>query len=164
MKLTHIALILCAAVITIYLFKKYRIPPAIAFPELALTDLSGNAVSLQDFQGKHIFLNFYATWCAPCRKEMPDLINASKKLTADDVLFIAVSDEDVGKIKRFKGNAETPIVFLRMEGKREDINVFTIPTSYLIAENGKVVYEKVGVEDWDSETMLQRLRGLIANN
>ena len=101
MKLTHIALILCAAVITIYLFKKYRIPPAIAFPELALTDLSGNAVSLQDFQGKHIFLNFYATWCAPCRKEMPDLINASKKLTADDVLFIAVSDEDVGKIKRF---------------------------------------------------------------
>ena len=161
MKLTNILLISVTAIVAIYLYKKSRVPPTIAFPELSLTDLSGNVVNLKDFDEKHIFLNFYATWCAPCRKEMPDLIKASQELQKDDVLFIAVSDEDVSKINRFKGNSDTPIVFLRMTGKREDINVYTIPTSYLITKNGNVVYEKVGVEDWDSEAMLHRMRNLI---
>ncbi len=163
MKLFNVVMVVLVAIGGMYLYKKYRVPPTIAFPELSLVDLEGKAVKLADFNKKHIFLNFYATWCAPCRQEMPDLVSASKKLAGDNILFIAVSDESIDKINRFRGKNESPILFLQMNGKREDVGVHTIPTSYLITKSGKVVYEKVGVEDWDSETMLNKMRDLAGS-
>jgi thiol-disulfide isomerase/thioredoxin len=68
--------------------------------ELRLRDLEGKKVRLSDYRGKVVVLNFWATWCGPCREEMPMMVEAEKTWAAKGVVFIAVSvDEEKGKSK-----------------------------------------------------------------
>lgn len=141
-------IVLIAALLTgSYLYYKYRVAPAIAFPELELTDLEGNPVSLADVKGQHLFVSFFATWCGPCIQEIPLLENVRRELAGYDFVFVLVSDESLPKLKRFAAYAGTSIRILHSNQKLKDLGIHSVPTSYLVDANGKTVQEWTGSFD-----------------
>ena len=70
-----------------------------SYGDFTLMDLDGNEISLSDFNGKVLILNFWATWCSPCREEIPDFVEVYNEYESKDVQFIGVSNEDISTLK-----------------------------------------------------------------
>lgn len=141
-----------------FFYHRYQVPPNIDFPKLELTTISGESVSLQDFSGKPILINFYQSWCGPCLREMPSLA----ELSADkDIKVICISDESLEIIKKIASQFPSNILFLKMKGNRKEIGIYTIPATYLINQKGEKVLEKIGGEDWNSNTVKTEMSFLL---
>jgi len=111
-----------------------------------LTDLEGNPVSLSDFKGNIVVLNFWATWCPPCIEEIPDFVKVFNEFRDKDVQFIGVSNEDISTLKRFAADygINYPILV-------DDKNIMAIwgiraiPTTFVFDRDGRIVFENVGM-------------------
>ena len=116
--------------------------------DFTLLDLNNNKVSLSDFRGKVVVLNFWATWCPPCIAEAPDLVEVSKAYKDKGVQFIGVSDDDVSALKKFVSDygIEYPIL---LDGSVDRImpkwGISAIPTTFILNGNGEIVFKKVGM-------------------
>lgn len=122
--------------------------------DFTLKDLNGAAHSLSDYKGKKIFLNFWATWCPPCRTEMPSMQRVYKQMDKDKYVMLAVNiREGKGKVKSFAGdNGYTFPILLDNDGRiASKYAVRGIPTTYFIDNNGKVVNKIVGSREWSYE-------------
>lgn len=129
-------------------------------PELVLTGLSGDQMTTQAFQGRLLVLNVWATWCPPCRREMPSLERLSKRVDSKRIVVAGVSvDTDTNLALEFLGqNGITFQNFSDADRKVADaLNVFVYPETLLIAPDGKIVHRIVGERDWNSPDMLRVL-------
>lgn len=110
-----------------------------------LTDLEGKSWTLKNLQGKVVLVNFWATWCPPCRKEMPDLDALYKQFRKQGLVILAISDEDAAKVKPFiaeKGISYT--VLLDPSRKVNTLfNVMGIPKMFVYDRSGKLVAESI---------------------
>ncbi|MFO8000817.1 MAG: TlpA disulfide reductase family protein [Marinilabilia sp.] len=117
----------------------------------------GEVISLGNFQGQPVFLNFWATWCPPCIAEMPSiqkLYDAYK----DEVAFVLVSNESQEVIDAFMDRHDYSLPVYSMESNVPDVfETSTIPSTYLIAPSGRVLISKTGAARWNSKKM----RGLV---
>jgi peroxiredoxin len=112
----------------------------------------GKEVKLSDFKGKVVLVNFWATWCPPCRKELPDLSSIASDLQSKDFKMIGVSvDEDVNKLKSFLQSNSLSYTIVHdmttLTGKYMEaggINDNVIPQTYIIDKNGKIVESIIG--------------------
>jgi thiol-disulfide isomerase/thioredoxin len=115
-------------------------------PAFTLTDLNGNQVSLSHFSGRPVVVNFWATWCGPCRIELPHLIEAYER-ERDDVVFLAISiNERKDTVRQFVEENEMPFIIL-LDGSGEvasDYRVKGIPTTFFISRDGEIVARYVG--------------------
>lgn len=124
-------------------------------PDFTLNSLNGKKVSLKDFRGKAVFLNFWATWCPPCVVEMPSMENLHKRFKDKGLVVIAVNSEEsekkVGKFIKKKGY--TFLVLLDSDGSvtGESYRAVGFPTTYLIDRRGMVVGKAEGAREWDSK-------------
>lgn len=131
------------------------------FPELVLTGLDGTQTSIRAFHGKLLVFNVWASWCPPCRKEMPSLEQLSK--IADSGGRIAVAgmsvDGDAAVAREFL--AQNGITFRNFIDPDKEIanalGVRAYPETFLIAPDGKLVRKIMGEQDWSSPAMLQVL-------
>jgi len=124
----------------------------------SFADLNGNKVDLKAYKGKRIIINYWATWCGPCIKEMPMLKRAKEKLKNHNYTFLLVSDETVSKISTFKNEKNFDFNFLRSENSIEMLGIYSLPTSYIFDENGKKIETIVGAIAWDSEQIIDKLK------
>ena len=110
-----------------------------------LNDLEGKTWSLKDLQGKVVLVNFWATWCPPCRKEMPDLENLYQRFAAQGFVVLAISDEDAGKVKPFiEGRGITyPILLDPGRKVTELFQVDGIPKSFVYDRQGTLVAQSI---------------------
>ena len=129
--------------------------------KIDLVDLDGNPVQLEDLRGKPIFLNFWATWCPPCRKEKPAMENARKILEKEGFQFVIVSQEDMEIIKRFHDSKPYGFRYLKTSNNIKLLGVFEIPQTYVYNSEGEVVFEHTGMMEWDSEETLAMLRDVV---
>jgi peroxiredoxin len=120
-----------------------------------LPDLSGKAVKLSDYRGKLVLLNFWASWCPPCREEMPSLQKLHEKLKEKKFALLAVSIDRGGNppLKSFiDRGGYTFQVLLDPEGRvASRYQVISIPTTFVIDRQGKIVERILGGRDWIKE-------------
>ena len=127
-----------------------------------LTDTDGNLHSFGNGKEKVVFLNFWATWCAPCLKEMPDI----QKLYDDygeKVTFLLVTQEDTAKVLAFlqKKKYKLPIYFTDEADIPDELASKSMPTTYIIGKSGKIAKAETGVADWNGEEVRTLLDGLL---
>lgn len=116
-------------------------------PDFALTDLDGNVVRLSDFQGKVVFLNFWATWCPPCRAEMPAMEEVYQEYKDKDVVFIGIDLlESRSSVESFvEENGYSWVFTIDSTGiVAMDYMVIGIPSSFFIDEEGVISATQVG--------------------
>ncbi|MTI41425.1 TlpA family protein disulfide reductase [Fulvivirga lutimaris] len=128
--------------------------------ELAITTLEGNIVELNEYADKVIFLNLWATWCAPCIKEMPSIEAVSKKF-GDKVEFILASNEEMEKIIQFKTKKSFDLNYVFMNTSPESMGVYALPATFIIGKNGEIAFEEKGSRDWNSEESINLINRII---
>jgi len=126
----------------------------------SLVDLNQNKVNLTSFEGKKIVLNYWATWCGPCIKEMPELKRAEEILQNYNYTFLLISDETISKITEFKNEKKIDFNFLKSVNSNEINGIYSLPTTYIFDENGKKVETFVGVVAWGSQQIINKLKKL----
>ena len=128
-----------------------------------LESTNGNSVSLSDFKGKFVLLNFWATWCAPCRKEMPSMSKLHNKLNNRGLEVVGVHvGPSLAGVKKFLD--EVPVDFTILIDKDMSLaswGVRGLPTTFLINPEGKLVYSATGEREWDSGEMVKFLSDQI---
>ena len=123
-------------------------------------DLSENNLDLSVYKEGKIVINYWATWCRPCIKEMPSLKRAEEILEDYGYTFLLVSDETISKISKFKNERNFDFNFLKSIKSFETLGIYSMPTSYIFDENGKLIETIVGAIEWDSEEMINKLKML----
>ena len=128
---------------------------------LVLENMQGKAFTLDNFRNEVILLNFWATWCPPCRAEMPALQKLYEDY-GDKINFVLVSNEEKEKINTFfREFGYSMPVYIQRSSLPEAFPVNSIPTTYLINRKGKVLVEKTGAADWNSEKFRRQLDEII---
>ncbi|UQZ33432.1 cytochrome C biogenesis protein [Paenibacillus sp. PK3_47] len=116
-------------------------------PDFALTDLQGNQVQLSDFEGKRVLVNFWATWCPPCKVEMPHMQNIYNDYQTKDVVILGVNmtltEENPDAVDEFVNEQQLtfPIVMDKDGDVMQTYEIMAYPTTYLLDANG-VIREK----------------------
>ena len=127
-------------------------------PETHFADEEGHELTLADFRGRVVLLNVWATWCVPCRKEMPALDRLQARLGGKDFLVIPLSidREGVAPVKRFyqELGLEKLGIYVDPSGKgSRALAIPGVPTTLLIDRQGREVARKMGAAEWDSTEM-----------
>lgn len=133
-------------------------------PNFSLQDIKGNQVSLEDFRGKPILLNFWATWCQACKEELPSMQRLYEALSEKGVEVVAISI-DRKNLDRIKAFAEEykltfPILWDPEQKVRKHYFIMGLPTTYLIGPQGKLKGYASGAREWDSADSIQALTSL----
>lgn len=115
--------------------------------DFTLLDLEGNEVSLSDYKGKKIFLNFWATWCPPCKAEMPDIEKVYQETKDSDLVILAVEiGEPLETVKSFidENDYNFKVLLDIDQSVASTYNISSIPTSFFIDEDGYIIEKRVG--------------------
>jgi thiol-disulfide isomerase/thioredoxin len=136
-------------------------------PEISFTDATQRAVSLKDFRGRFVLLNIWATWCGPCRKEMPTLDRLQARLGNDTFQVVALSIDRAGASAVQKFYAETGVhrlaIFIDTTGRAgSNLALFGLPGTLLIDPEGREIARLIGPAEWDSPEMVAFLQSQIA--
>lgn len=121
-------------------------------------DLEGRGLELASFTGKRVFVNYWATWCAPCIRELPSLARAASALSDDNTLFLFASDEAPDKIRDFIAERGFDGHFIKLNGYFGAHGIEAVPSSVLYDEQGRQLAFWPGAYEWDSEEMLAEIR------
>ena len=123
-------------------------------------DLDGKAIDLSDYLGKRVVLNYWATWCVPCIKEMPSLIRAEKLLKKENYVFLLASDESLTKIQDFISKKKFELNFIKFNGSLAQQNIQALPTTFIYNTKGEKVEDILGAVEWDSKEMIKKLKNV----
>jgi peroxiredoxin len=134
--------------------------------DFTLSDLNNKRHRLHDYRGKVVLVNFWATWCPPCRREIPAMQRLWEKLKSEDFVLLAVDmaedEETVFGFTFATGVEITFPVLLDHDGAViESWPVIGMPTSFLIDRKGRIVYRAVGGREWDDPALVAKIRALL---
>ena len=121
-----------------------------AAPAFELKDLDGQTVSLAEAKGKIVLLNFWATWCGPCRAEIADLVDLQKRYADKfEIIALATDEDDADEVRRFviKSGINYRVAMTSDEVRRDYGGISALPTSFMIDAQGRIVQKHVGLND-----------------
>jgi peroxiredoxin len=136
-------------------------------PDFFLKDLNGKKVGIKQFNGKIIFLSFWATWCSPCKEEMSSLEVLHQKFKEENFVLLTIS-VDYGGLKSVqefmdKHRYTFPVL---LDPKSEALDLFNvkgIPTTFIIDKEGRMIGRAIGPRDWKSPEVISLINLLVAN-
>jgi cytochrome c biogenesis protein CcmG/thiol:disulfide interchange protein DsbE len=139
-------------------------------PDFTIRD-SDHSISLHQFRGKVLVLNFWATWCPPCVEEMPSLVQLQKKFQGTDVIVLAISvDDSADDYTRFLKDHKIDLLTARDAGQKTATSViapvasrygtFKFPETYIIDRNGMIRRKFIGAVDWGQPEIIEYLSRL----
>jgi thiol-disulfide isomerase/thioredoxin len=145
-----------------FVFKKA--PEAV--PELKFQDGAGTEVTLEKFRGKVVLLNLWATWCLPCRKEMPALDNLQAELGSDkfEVVALSVDRTGVAGARRFLDETKVKKLALYADPSAKlssTLRASGLPTTLLIDAEGREIGRLIGPAEWDSADAVRLIKAVI---
>lgn len=132
-----------------------------AAPDFTLKGEDGKTYRLSDYRGKMVVLNFWATWCPPCRREMPSMERAYRKVKGENIAILAINvGEDENTVFAFTGHY--PVTFplpLDIDGTViQKYPVIGLPTTFIVDPRGYITHRAVGSREWDDDRLLGQLR------
>lgn len=139
--------------------------PRLTAPGLVLKDLDGKMIKLASLKGKVVVVNFWATWCPPCRREFPSMERLRVKMSGKPVVILAVNEgETVETIEQFVSTLDTQPAFpilLDADGSAMAFwPVRGLPTTYIIDKRGRMAYQAIGGREFDHPEFVQRISQL----
>ena len=132
-------------------------------PDFELNDIDGNSFRLSDHAGHIVIVNFWATWCPPCREEMPSMQRVWERMREEGVLMIGINvGEDEDTIFQF--TADYPVDFpLLMDSDSKVTGQWSVrglPTTYVVDPDGYIAYRAIGSREWDAPNLMAQIRML----
>lgn len=127
-----------------------------AIAKVVLTDLDNQSIDLKNYEGKTIFLNFWATWCKPCIFEMPSMKRVQDSLSKNGIVFLLASNESSDEIREFEKNYNYNFNYTKVVNL-EELGVQGLPTTYIISPEGKLVFSETGYRKWDDSINIEML-------
>ena len=134
---------------------------------LQFSDLDNNIFTIQDFKGKNLFINYWATWCNPCLAEMPYMAELYENYRGqDDLIFLYLSREKLDTIKNYipKDESLKNLPIYKIVTDDEFFATSGIPTTFIVNSRGEVVVKDVGSAFWNDESVFKFLDQLIQEN
>jgi peroxiredoxin len=134
----------------------------------AVNVVTGEPTSLDDYEDKVVLLNVWATWCEPCKEEMPAMERIFQELGKDglEVVAVSVDMDNTEEITEFV--EEYGLTFDVLQDRTQEISstyqIFALPQSYVIDRRGMIVYREFGPVEWDGDTYRKRFRDLLSRN
>ena len=138
--------------------------PGGATPPLALQDLAGKPHDLADYRGKVVLVNFWATWCEPCRAEMPSIDRLRRSLQGKPFEVLGVNlAEPLSRIEKYLEGLPVgfPVLRDRDSAASKAWKARVLPASYLIGRDGRIRYFSYGELDWSSERARSKVSELL---
>ena len=132
--------------------------------DMPLITFSGMPANLEDFKGKVIFLNFWATWCPPCIAEMPGIQSVYDDYSSNnEIAFVMISlDEDISKARQFLADRDYSFTGYRLNGIRPELfRSEIIPSTYVISKEGKLAAKKEGMANYNTSRFRDFLDDLL---
>lgn len=135
-------------------------------PDFTLSDMQGNSHSLSDYRGKVVMVNFWATYCGPCIKEMPSMQRLKEKLGDKPFAILAVDmAEEKSTVEAFLKKHDIKVNFpilLNPEGDVvEQWMITAVPTTFIVDPKGKIRYALFGGIEWDKPDVIETINGLF---
>jgi len=144
-------------------------PPAVAAvgkpaPDFTLADLDGRTWRLSELKGKVVFINFWATWCPPCREEMPSMQRLHTMLPEDGFIMLAILNQDrpaLGKAFAAKAGLTMPILVDQANTVGPRYGITGVPETYIVDKNGILREKVIGGARWDSPAAVRLIMKYI---
>jgi cytochrome c biogenesis protein CcmG, thiol:disulfide interchange protein DsbE len=134
-------------------------------PGFTLPKLGGGDVSLKDYRGRVVVVNFWATWCPPCVEEMPSLVAFAEQVEPSGVTVLGVSvDSDAEALRQFvaRYGVKYPVAQDMQQRVSTQYGTFKYPETYIIDKNGKIAEKLIGVVNWQDPRTLALVRNVGA--
>ncbi len=137
---------------------KYGRAQNIKMEEVMVIDVNGDVARLSALTKGPSIVHFYASWCGPCVKELPALIDFAKN-HQEEYNFVLITDDDANKLHRVIRMGEGAIMVRRVESLK-DQNIYTIPATYFVNSN-EILKKEIGEIQWNSSEMEQELKSIF---
>jgi len=142
-------------------------PKSVSLPPTEFRDSNG-PVSISSFSGQFVLLNFWATWCAPCVKEMPSLDRLASRLEANGVRVVALSQDEAGptQVDPFVEGLNLSNITILYDPANKAFRNYALrglPTTFLISPEGKLIGRLEGAAQWDEGFLAEQVEKLTAN-
>ncbi|MGB5540826.1 MAG: TlpA disulfide reductase family protein [Gammaproteobacteria bacterium] len=140
------------------------VPGKVPAPDFTLQDTEGRPHRLSDYRGKTVIINFWTTWCPPCREEIPSMNRAWNALKDDGVVILAINmgeDEDTIFVFTADYPADFPLLLDRGGEVIAQWPVKGLPTTYVIAPDGTIAFRAIGGREWDEAGFMEQIRSLM---
>ena len=143
------------------------IAPRAPFSQLTLADLNGKTHSLADYKGKVVLVNFWATWCPPCRAEMPSMQRLKERMTGKPFAILAVDMAETEVevrdfLKQMKPSKIDFTILMDKDGQSiKTWKVSAFPTSFILDAEGQLRYSLLGATEWDEYDVVQKIEALL---
>ncbi len=145
-----------------------RLPTPVMAPDFTLKDMDDNTWTLSSLRGKVVMVNFWATWCPPCREEIPSMESIYQALLEDNFIVLAINQwETPDHVFSYMGQLEVypnfPILFDPDSSVSEAFGVKGLPTTFLIDKQGRVIYRAVGGRNFNHPEVRALIQELISS-
>lgn len=134
-------------------------------PNFTLKNLDGKEINLNQFRGKHVLINFWATWCGPCKIEMPSLEALYERFKDRNFVLLAISNDMFGAniVKPFvkAHNINFPVLLDQRLKVSNAFGVVSLPTTFMIDPQGKIIGALFGAEDWATPSNILYFENLL---
>lgn len=128
--------------------------------KIEIKELNGQSIDLNDYKGKTVFINFWATWCGPCIKEMPSIVRAKGLLKDSQIEFLVASNEPVEQIESFMKKKDLNLHFVQLQNL-EALGIPALPTTCIVSPAGELVFSETGYREWDENSNIELLTKII---
>ncbi|HRJ30987.1 MAG TPA: TlpA disulfide reductase family protein [Cyclobacteriaceae bacterium] len=132
------------------------------YDDIELKDVNGMPIDLNQYEGKVIFINFWATWCKPCLAEMPSIEKAQSILEEKNIIFLLASNEELTRIQNFKNKSSLKFNYVQVQNM-EALNIQALPTTFIIDPKGELIFSEAGYRNWEDPKNIELITKIMNN-